>query len=72
MIQYKIDVMAALKQAGYNPARIRTEKIMGQRSLQQIREGVVVSWGVINTLCRLLDCQPGDIVEYVDSQEGTG
>ena len=35
-IQYKIDVIAALKEAGYNTTRIRKEKIMGEAMLQKI------------------------------------
>ena len=28
-----------------------------------------VSWENIETLCRLLECQPADLMEYVDVQE---
>ena len=64
-IQYKIDIMAALKAAGYSTYKIRQEKLMGEATLQSFREGKLVSWENITTLCRLLDCQPGDLVEYV-------
>ena len=30
-IKYKIDIMAALKDAGYNTNKIRSEKLMGRR-----------------------------------------
>ena len=43
-IKYKIDVIAALKEAGYNTTRIRKEKIMGEAMLQKIRSGQMVSW----------------------------
>ena len=33
-IVYKIDVLSALKEAGYNTTRIRKEKIMGEAMLQ--------------------------------------
>lgn len=62
---YKIDVLAALKAAGYNSNRIRKEKIMGQATLQQLRDNEMVSWKTIETLCKLLNMQIGDIVEYV-------
>ena len=65
MIRYKIDVMAALKEAGYTSTRIREEKLIGQSYLQQIRHGELVSWKTIDTICSLLDCQVGDLVEYV-------
>lgn len=64
-IQYKIDVLAELKKAGYTTTKIREEKIIGQSYLQQIRKGEIVSWKTIDTLCELLNCQVGDLVEYV-------
>ena len=65
-IQYKIDIMAELKNKGYPSTRIREEKLIGQSYLQQIRHGELVSWKTIDTICSLLDCQVGDLVEYVD------
>lgn len=63
-IRFKIDVLAALKDAGYSSARIRKEKLMGEATLQQLRHGELVSWKTMETLCRLLNCQPGDLIEY--------
>ena len=64
-IRYKIDIMKALKDKGYTSTKIREEKLIGQSYLQQIRHGELVSWKTLDTICGLLDCQPGDIVEYV-------
>ena len=63
-IQYKIDVLAALKEAGYNTGRIRKEKIMGEAMLQKLRSGQLISWATLETICELLNCQPGDLIEY--------
>ena len=63
-MKYKIDIIAALKEAGYNTSRIRKEKIMGEAMLQKIRSGQMVSWAILETICDLLDCQPGDLIEY--------
>ena len=63
-IQYKVDVLAALKEAGYNTNRIRKEKIMGEAMLQKLRSGQLVSWATLETICGLLDSQPGDLLEY--------
>lgn len=68
-IQYKIDVLAELKNAGYTTTKIREEKLIGQSYLQQIRKGEIVSWKTIDTLCELLNCQVGDLVEYVKKPE---
>ena len=63
-IRYRLDILAALKEAGYTQNRIRNEKIMGQATLTQLRHGKLVSWANIETICRLLNCQPGDILEF--------
>lgn len=65
MLKYKIDVLATLKEKGYNTNKIRTEKIMGEAMLQKIRKGEMVSWSVFEKLCLLLNCQPADLIEYV-------
>lgn len=68
-IKYKIDVMAALKAAGYTSTRIRNEKIIGQSYLQQIRHGEIVSNACLDKLCELLRCQPGDILAYEEDEQ---
>ena len=62
---YKVDVIAVLKEAGYNTNRIRKEKIMGEAMLQKIRSGQMVSWATLETICSLLERQPGDLIEFV-------
>ena len=64
-IRYKINVLQSLKDAGYNTNIIRKEKIMGEAMLQKLRQGQMISWASLETICGLLDCQPGDILEYV-------
>ncbi len=72
MIQYRFDVMAALKSKGYNSVKIRAEKIMGERQVQQIRVGEVAnSVAVLDKLCKMLECQPGDLLEYVPDDGAT-
>ena len=69
-IIYKIDILAKLKEAGYNTSKIRKEKIMGEAMLQKIRKGQMVSWATMETLCELLECQPADLIEYVRDDDG--
>ena len=67
-VRYKVNVLEALKHKGYSPARLRREKLIGERQIQQLRDGDLVSWLIISRLCELLGCQPGDLVEYVDAE----
>ena len=66
-IQYKVDILAELKKKGYSSTRIREEKLIGQSYLQQLRRGELVSWKTLDTICSLLECQPGDLIEYVEA-----
>ena len=68
-LQFKIDVVSALKEKGYTTYRIRNEKILSESTVQKLRAGKGVSWENIETLCRLLECQPADLMEYVDVQD---
>ena len=65
-LRYKINIMDALKAKGYTSYRIRNEKLIGERQVQQLRNGEIVSNACIDKLCKLLNCQPGDILEYVE------
>ena len=65
-IRYKVDVMAELKKKGYTSTKIREDKLIGQSYLQPLRHGELVSWKTLNTICALLECQPGDLIEYVE------
>ena len=68
-IRYKTDILAELKKKGYSSTKIREEKLIGQSYLQQLRHGELVSWKTFDTICRLLDCQPADLIEYVKDTE---
>lgn len=68
-LRYKIDIMEALKEKGFTSYRIRKDKIIGERQVQQIRKGEIVSNAILDKLCELLNCQPGDIMEYVSEED---
>ena len=67
-IKYKIDVLAALKAAGYNTNRIRKEQLLSESTLQRLRKGELINGENLGKLCELLRCQPGDILEYVPEE----
>ena len=64
-LQYKIDILAALKEKGITTYKIRQEKLLSESTVQKLRASKGVSWENLETLCRLLDCQPGDLMEYI-------
>ena len=67
-IRYKKDILLELKTKGYNTTRLRKEKLLGESTIQQLRENKLVSWANIDRLCKLLECQVGDILEYTEGE----
>ena len=66
MLKYKIDILEELKEKGYTSYKLRKDKIMGEAQIQKIRNGEIASKETLNTICKLLQCQPGDILEYIE------
>lgn len=64
-LRYKTDVLKALKEKGYNTNKLRKEKLLSESVLQKLRHSEPVSWSNIEQLCKLLECQPADILEYI-------
>lgn len=62
---YKMEVLQALKNKGYNTNRLRKEKLLAESTIQKLRQKAPISWENLDRLCCLLDCQPGDLVQYV-------
>ena len=58
------------KEKGYNTTRLRKEKLLAESTIQQLREGKLVSWKNVDRLCTLLGCQLSDILEHVEDVEG--
>lgn len=73
MLVYKLDILSALKNNGYTTYRIKKEKILSESTLQKFRHKEGISWSNLDTLCSLLQCQPGDIIAYIpdDQQQNT-
>ena len=65
MIRYKINIIEKLSEAGYNTTRLRKEKIISEATLTRIRKQDSISTNTIDTICLLLDCQPGDLIEVI-------
>ncbi len=66
MLKYKIDILTALKNAGYTTYRLNKENIFGSGTIQKFRTGKIVSTENLDKLCKLLKCQPADILEYIE------
>lgn len=66
MLVYKINVLEALKENGYNTTRLRKEKLLGENSIQYLRNNKMVGIKALNSICKMLDMQPGNIIKYIE------
>lgn len=62
-------LLLKLKEKGITSYTIRKEKIIGQETYRKIQNGGDIDTRTIAKLCKALDCQPGDLMEYVDEPE---
>lgn len=70
MIRYKINLVDSLKSAGFHAGYIRENKLLSESTMTKFRKNDAhVTVDNINVVCKLLNCQPGDILEYVPDQE---
>ncbi len=63
-LRYKIDVLSALKAAGYTTYKIKTDKLLSESTVQKLRNRQPISWENIERICKLLKCDVSDVIEY--------
>lgn len=67
-ISYK-KLLLKFEELGIKSTQIKEQKIMGQATWKKIKDGGNINTSTINDLCKLLHCQPGDIMEYVEDEK---
>ena len=68
-IVYTKEILPALSNAGNNSKRLRDDKLIGQSSIQKIRNNEVVSIKNLETICNLLNCDISDVIQCVDVED---
>lgn len=66
---YRIKVIDALKAQGYSTYRLRKEGLFSESALQRLRNNEPLSWSNLETLCKLLNVQPNEIIRYIPDEE---
>ena len=51
---------------------MKKDNVIGQASWKKIHEGGHIDTRTLDALCNYLDCQPGDLLEFVKEAEGAG
>ena len=69
MIVFNIDVMLARRKMSLTELSHRVGITMANRSILKTGQARAVRVDTLNKLCRALDCQPGDLLEYRPAPE---
>lgn len=67
-ISYK-KLLSIFEEKGITSYTIKKEKIIGQATWKKIHENGHIDTRSIESLCKYLNCQPGDIMEYVPDND---
>ncbi len=69
MIRINLDVMLAKRKLSLTELSERVGVTMANLSILKTGKAKAVRFTTLDALCRALDCQPGDILEYVQEAE---
>ena len=69
MIVINLDVMLAKRKVSVTELSERLGITMANVSILKNGKAKAVKLETLNKICRILDCQPGDILEYVPNGE---
>ena len=58
-------MMKIFESRGINSYTVKKDGVMGQATYKKIHDGGHIDTRTIESLCRYLHCQPGDIMEYI-------
>ena len=68
-IVINLDVMMAKRKIGLTELAKEVDITMANLSNLKNNKAKAVRFTPLNAICKALDCQPGDILEYVEEQE---
>ena len=69
-IVVNLDVMMAKRKMSLGELAQRVDITMANLSILNNNTARAVRFSTLEAICKALDCQPGDILEYVPDEEG--
>ena len=66
-----LDVMMARRKMSLNELSERVNLTLSNLSILKTGKAKAIRFSTLEAICNALDCQPGDILEYVDASKKT-
>ena len=70
-IRINLDVMMAKRKIGLTELAKEVDITLANLSILKNGKAKAVRLETLNAICKALQCQPGDILEYVEESEGS-
>ena len=64
-----LDVMMAKRKMSLNELSEKVDLTLSNLSILKTGKAKAIRFSTLDAICKVLDCQPGDILEYVSSQK---
>ena len=68
-IRINLDVMMAKRKKGLTELAGEIDITLANLSILKNNKAKAVRFSTLNAICKALDCQPGDILEYVETED---
>jgi len=66
-----LDVMMAKRKISLNELSERVDLTLSNLSILKTGKAKAIRFSTLEAICKALDCQPGDILEYVNDEKRT-
>lgn len=66
-----LDVMMAKRKMSLNELSEKVGLTLSNLSILKTGKAKAIRFSTLGTICNILDCQPGDILEYVNDEQKT-
>ena len=64
-----VDVMMAKRKISLNELSERVDLTLSNLSILKTGKAKAIRFSTLDAICKALDCQPGDILEYVNDEK---
>lgn len=64
-------MLRLFNERGITSYTVKKDNVIGQASYKKIQDGGHIDTRTIESLCKYLHCQPGDLLEYVEENNPT-
>lgn len=69
MIRVNLDVMMAKRKMSLTELAEKVNITMANLSVLKTEKARAIRFSTLEAICKVLDCQPGDILEYLPDEE---